>query len=79
MDSIEIDLMTSHHESCKPAANERIQQLKLCFQKMINAPKNRIVLFAGDLNSRDNEVRNSVYITEQRFDFENYLDGDIED
>ncbi len=55
--SIEIDLMTSHHESCQPAANERIRQLKLCFKKMVDAPQNRIVLFGGDLNMRDNEVR----------------------
>ncbi|CAF1000954.1 unnamed protein product [Rotaria sordida] len=54
--SIEIDLMTSHHESCKPGANERVRQLKLCFEKMIEAPANRIVLFGGDLNMRDNEL-----------------------
>ncbi|CAF4324743.1 unnamed protein product [Rotaria sp. Silwood2] len=54
--SIEIDLMTSHHESCKPGANERIQQLKLCFEKMVETPANRIVLFGGDLNMRDDEL-----------------------
>ena len=48
--------MTSHHESCEPAADERIRQLKLCFKTIFGAPKNRIVLFGGDLNMRDNEV-----------------------
>ncbi|CAF4746129.1 unnamed protein product [Rotaria sp. Silwood1] len=54
--SIEIDLMTSHHESCQPGADERIRQLKLCFKKMVETPANRIVLFGGDLNMRDNEL-----------------------
>jgi hypothetical protein len=48
--------MTSHHESCKPGAEERICQLKLCFKTMVDAPQNRIVLFGGDLNMRDDEV-----------------------
>ncbi|CAF3529985.1 unnamed protein product [Adineta steineri] len=55
--SIEIDLMTSHLESCDSAVKERIQQLKFCFQKMMNAPKNRIVLFDGDLNLHDHELQ----------------------
>lgn len=49
--------MTSHHESCKPSANERIRQLKLCFKQMVDAPQHRVVLFGGDLNMRDKEVR----------------------
>ena len=55
--NMEIDLMTSHHESCKPAASERVRQLSLCFRRMLEAPPNRSVLFGGDLNMRDDEVR----------------------
>ena len=51
--------MTSHHESgTEDAASvERIEQLKLCFKQMKDAPGNRIVLFGGDLNVREKEVR----------------------
>jgi hypothetical protein len=51
--------MTSHHESGAEelASKERIEQLKLCFKRMIDAPTHRIVLFGGDLNMREKEVR----------------------
>jgi len=51
--------MTSHHESGteEVSSKQRIEQLKLCFQRMIDAPLNRIVLFGGDLNMREKEVR----------------------
>ncbi|UJR14900.1 hypothetical protein I4U23_001884 [Adineta vaga] len=57
--SIEIDLMTSHHESGTEelASKERIEQLKLCFKSMIDAPANRVVLFGGDLNIREKELQ----------------------
>ncbi|CAF4414920.1 unnamed protein product, partial [Rotaria sp. Silwood2] len=55
--SIEIDLMTSHHESGTEeiASKERIEQLKLCFKHMLDSPSHRIVLFGGDLNIREKE------------------------
>ncbi|CAF2562975.1 unnamed protein product [Rotaria sp. Silwood2] len=49
--------MTSHLESLKPKAHERIRQLKYCFRKMLEASRNRIVFFGGDLNLHDNELR----------------------
>jgi hypothetical protein len=55
--TMKIDLMTSHHESLKQGASERIRQLRLCFRKMLEAPSDRTVLFGGDLNMRDGEVR----------------------
>jgi hypothetical protein len=60
-----MDLMTSHHESGTEefASQQRIEQLKLCFQQMINAPSHRIVLFGGDLNIREKEVRILCEIT----------------
>lgn len=57
-DSVAIDFMTSHHESGTEdiASKQRIEQLKLCFQHMLNAPADRFVLFGGDLNVREKEV-----------------------
>ncbi len=51
--------MTSHHESGREeySSKQRIEQLKLCFQRMIDAPSHRIVLFGGDLNMREKEVK----------------------
>lgn len=51
--------MTSHHESGTEelASKERIAQLKRAFQQMLDAPANRVVLFGGDLNIREKEVR----------------------
>lgn len=51
--------MTSHLESCggSVSINERKQQLMMCFQQIINTPSDRIVLFGGDLNLRESEVR----------------------
>ncbi|CAF1103478.1 unnamed protein product [Adineta steineri] len=57
--SMEIDLMTSHHESGTEeiASKERMEQLKLCFKHMTDAPSNRVVLFGGDLNIREKELQ----------------------
>lgn len=51
--------MTTHHESGTEQVSsfERMEQLKLCFKRMIDAPPHRIVLFGGDLNMREREVR----------------------
>ena len=48
--------MTSHLESCKAQAGERMKQLKLIMQKISEAPNNVTVLFGGDTNLRDAEV-----------------------
>lgn len=48
--------MTSHLESTKPYAEERMKQLKMCLDLMKNVPPNKTVLFGGDLNLRDSEV-----------------------
>ncbi|XP_055081270.1 tyrosyl-DNA phosphodiesterase 2 isoform X2 [Periophthalmus magnuspinnatus] len=49
-------LMTSHLESCKGHAEERMKQLRLVMQRMTNAPDDVTVLFGGDTNLRDTEV-----------------------
>jgi tyrosyl-DNA phosphodiesterase 2 len=52
----ELSLMTSHLESCKAQAGERMKQLKLIMQKISEAPNDVTVLFGGDTNLRDAEV-----------------------
>ena len=50
-------LMTSHLESCKGHAEERMKQLRVVMQNMADAPDDATVLFGGDTNLRDTEVR----------------------
>ncbi|KAM6899554.1 tyrosyl-DNA phosphodiesterase 2 [Xenentodon cancila] len=49
-------LMTSHLESCKGHAGERMKQLRLVMQTMEDAPDDVTTLFGGDTNLRDTEV-----------------------
>nr|XP_013998722.1 unnamed protein product [Salmo salar] len=49
-------LMTSHFESCKGQAEERMKQLREMLKRMREAPSNVTVLFGGDTNLRDTEV-----------------------
>lgn len=49
-------LMTSHLESCKSHAEERMQQLKRLLKKMTVVSDDVNVLFGGDTNLRDAEV-----------------------
>lgn len=48
--------MTSHLESCKGHAEERMKQLRTVMQRMREAPDDVTVLFGGDTNLRDTEV-----------------------
>lgn len=52
----ELCLMTSHLESTRGHAEERMNQLKLVLQKIQEAPESATVIFAGDTNLRDKEV-----------------------
>lgn len=49
-------LMTSHLESCKAHAQERMKQLRVVMQRMQEAPDDVTVVFGGDTNLRDTEV-----------------------
>ncbi|TDG96071.1 hypothetical protein EPR50_G00235960 [Perca flavescens] len=49
-------LMTSHFESCKPNAANRMKQLRLVMKRMTEAPDDVTVLFGGDTNLRDAEM-----------------------
>uniref|UniRef100_A0A4W5PSH0 Tyrosyl-DNA phosphodiesterase 2 n=1 Tax=Hucho hucho TaxID=62062 RepID=A0A4W5PSH0_9TELE len=52
----ELCVMTSHFESCKGQAEERMKQLRVVLKRMREAPSNVTVLFGGDTNLRDTEV-----------------------
>ncbi|XP_023675880.1 tyrosyl-DNA phosphodiesterase 2 isoform X1 [Paramormyrops kingsleyae] len=52
----DICLMTSHLESCKEQAQERMNQLRVVLRRMKEAPDNVSVVFGGDTNLRDPEV-----------------------
>ncbi|XP_061764508.1 tyrosyl-DNA phosphodiesterase 2 [Nerophis ophidion] len=49
-------LMTSHLESCKGHASERMKQLREVMRRMRETPDDVTVLFGGDTNLRDTEV-----------------------
>ena len=57
MKGVPVQLMTSHLESTKEHSEERMNQLKTCFKQMTEAEKNMAVIFGGDLNLRDKEVK----------------------
>lgn len=52
--------MTSHLESTRGHAKERMNQLKMVLKKMQEAPESATVIFAGDTNLRDHEVSGKV-------------------
>ena len=55
---VDIVVMTSHLESLKDYGGERVRQLKIVFEKMLELQKsNRISIFGGDLNIREAEVK----------------------
>lgn len=60
MSGNELCLMTSHLESTRGHAEERMNQLKMVLKKMQEAPESASVIFAGDTNLRDQEVSDSV-------------------
>ncbi|XP_045717676.1 tyrosyl-DNA phosphodiesterase 2 isoform X2 [Phyllostomus hastatus] len=49
-------LMTSHLESTREHAQERMNQLRTVLKRMQEAPESATVIFAGDTNLRDREV-----------------------
>ncbi|NWZ62317.1 TYDP2 phosphodiesterase, partial [Acrocephalus arundinaceus] len=54
---IELCLMTSHLESTKNHSKERIKQLQIVLDKMQKESESTTVLFGGDTNLRDSEVK----------------------
>lgn len=60
MSGNELCLMTSHLESTRGHAKERMNQLKMVLKKMQEVPASATVIFAGDTNLRDHEVSDKV-------------------
>lgn len=52
--------MTSHLESTRGHAKERVNQFKMVLKKMQEAPESATVIFAGDTNLRDYEVSDTA-------------------
>ncbi|XP_076084600.1 uncharacterized protein LOC143055353 isoform X2 [Mytilus galloprovincialis] len=50
-------LMTSHLESMKANSDERKHQMKRALHHVVNASRDRTVLFGGDFNVKDREIR----------------------
>ncbi|KAK2854647.1 hypothetical protein Q7C36_006516 [Tachysurus vachellii] len=49
--------MTSHLESCKASSQERMNQMRRVWKRMREAPESQTVIFGGDTNLRDREVK----------------------
>lgn len=50
-------IMTSHLESCKTGSQERLNQLRRVWKWMKETPEDHTVIFGGDTNLRDWEVK----------------------
>lgn len=61
-------LMTSHLESTKEHSKERKNQLKIALQHLVNASHDETVLFGGDLNLRDQEIKDIQGLPDEVFD-----------
>ena len=57
MKGIDLVLLTSHLESMATHSDERKRQLKAAFKTLVEVPAPSTVIFGGDLNLRDKEVR----------------------
>ncbi|NWH62028.1 TYDP2 phosphodiesterase, partial [Geococcyx californianus] len=53
----ELCLMTSHLESTKNSSTERMKQLQIVLNKIQKESESTTVIFGGDTNLRDNEVK----------------------
>ncbi|XP_055470495.1 tyrosyl-DNA phosphodiesterase 2 [Psammomys obesus] len=69
----EFCLMTSHLESTREHSAERINQLRMVFQKMQETPDSTTVIFAGDTNLRDQEVIKCGGLPDNVFDAWEFL------
>ncbi|XP_030743030.2 tyrosyl-DNA phosphodiesterase 2 [Echinops telfairi] len=66
-------LMTSHLESTRGHAKERISQLQVVLKEMQEAPESATVIFAGDTNLRDQEVTKCGGLPENILDVWEFL------
>jgi len=67
-DCVNICAMNTHLESTVEFSTQRKEQLKLCFDEMLQEDKQYVVLFGGDLNLRDSELEAVGGIPEHIYD-----------
>lgn len=60
IDNIKLVVCNTHSESMAAYASQRMAQLKICFERCLTFAPEWNVIFGGDLNARDNEVRGKV-------------------
>ncbi|XP_030639000.1 tyrosyl-DNA phosphodiesterase 2 [Chanos chanos] len=65
---IQLCVMTSHLESCKASSQERMNQLRRVWKRMREAPDDQTVIFGGDTNLRDKEVKKLGGVPDGIFD-----------
>ncbi|KAF4792327.1 Tyrosyl-DNA phosphodiesterase 2 [Turdus rufiventris] len=71
---IELCLMTSHLESTKNHAKERIKQLQIVLNEMQKESETTTVIFGGDTNLRDSEVTKLGNLPDNIKDIWEFLD-----
>ena len=54
--AVKLILLNTHLESTGDHSRERMNQLRIGFNRMLNADKSKNVIMGGDLNLRDKEV-----------------------
>lgn len=60
IDDIKLAICNTHLESTAAYASQRIIQLKTCFSRCQKISPEWNVIFGGDLNARDNEVKGKI-------------------
>lgn len=56
-------LLNTHLESMKEHSNIRIMQIHECFEQLIEWDDGKtVIVFGGDLNARDSEVKNFMLV-----------------
>lgn len=57
---VKLNLLNTHLESTAEFTEQRREQMKICFGKMMSASSEMTTIFGGDLNARDKEVAATV-------------------
>lgn len=60
VDQTKFVICNTHLESTAAFASERVNQLKICFERCVSFPPEWNVIFGGDLNARDSELQGRV-------------------
>lgn len=56
-------LLNTHLESMKEHSDIRLAQIQECFEQLIKWDDDEsVIIFGGDLNARNNEVKNLTFV-----------------